>query len=101
MVDHTAPTQNYFVGIDGSQASEDAFQVVFNGLRRSHDHITAGHVHDTRKDFLPWNMKPNYIREVYTCKLMMLGDKGCYSQRDFIGGGDIDTKSELMDLATE
>jgi hypothetical protein len=25
MVEHTAPVQNYFVGIDGSEASEDAF----------------------------------------------------------------------------
>jgi hypothetical protein len=101
MVESTEPTsvQNYFIGIDGSDASEDCFQVVMNGLRRPCDKITAAHVHDSRKDFLPYNMKPNYIREVYSCKLMILGDKGAYAAREFVGGGEATTKSELMSLA--
>ena len=105
MVDTTnkyeGAVQNYFVGIDGSSASEDAFQVVMNGLRRPQDKITAAHVHDSRKDFLPYNMKPNYIREVYTCKLMVLGDKGQYAAKEFVGGGEDTTKSKLMELAEE
>jgi len=72
-----------------------------NGLRRPCDTVTAAHVHDCRKDFLPYNMKPHYIREVYTCKLMILGDKGHYAASEFTGGGDTNTKSEVMKLAVE
>lgn len=97
-----APTcQNYFIGIDGSDASEDAFQVVMNGLRRNDDKITAAHVHDSRKDFLPWNMKPHYIREVYSCKLMILGEKGTFASKEFVGGAETTTKSALAELAEE
>ena len=63
--------------------------------------MTVGHVHDTRKDFLAWNHKPQHIREVYSCKLMMLGDKGSYVTKEFEGGGETDTKTELNTLATE
>ena len=103
MVDKTqyAKEQNYFIGVDGSAASEDCFQVVMNGLRRDCDKLTVGHVHDTRKDFLPWNQKPNYIREVYTTKVVMLGEQGHYSAKEFMGGGEEDTKSVLVDLAKE
>jgi hypothetical protein len=58
-------------------------------------------VHDSRKDYLPYNMKPHYIREVYSCKLMILGDKGVYASRDFIGGGEETTKTELMSLGED
>ena len=68
-----ANAQTYFVGVDGSDASEDAYQVVMRGLRRKTDKMIVGHVHDQRKDFLPFNMKPNYIREVYSCKLLKIG----------------------------
>jgi len=68
-----ANAQTYFVGVDGSDASEDAYQVVMRGLRRKTDKMVVGHVHDQRKDFLPFNMKPNYIREVYSCKLLKIG----------------------------
>ena len=46
-------------------------------------------------------MKPNYISEVYTCKLMILGDKGQFAARSFTGGGEETTKTQLMDLARE
>ena len=63
--------------------------------------MIAAHVHDSRKDFLPYNMKPHYIREVYSCKLMTLGDKGVFASKEFVGGGEVTTKSELMALSTE
>ena len=46
-------------------------------------------------------MKPNYISEVYSCKLMILGDKGQFASRSFVGGGEETTKSQLMSLAQE
>lgn len=47
-----------------------------NGLRRKEDTLIAANIHDSRKDFLPFNLKPGYIREIYKCKLMVLGEKG-------------------------
>ena len=92
--------QTYFVGVDGSDASEDAFQVVLNGLRRKEDTLIAANVHDARKDFLPYNLEPAYIREVYSCKVMTLGEKGKYVSAAFEGGSEEKTtKSELWDLA--
>ena len=99
MVERTESVQNYFVGIDGSNESEDAFEVVISGLRRPQDKITAAHVHDTRKSELPYNMKPHYIKEVFSCKLMVLGDKGSYASDSFEGGKEVTTKSCLMALA--
>ena len=46
-------------------------------------------------------MKPNYISEVYSCKLMILGDKGQFASRSFVGGGEETTKTQLMSLAQE
>ena len=92
--------QKYFVGVDGSDASEDAFQVVLNGLRRKEDTLIAANIHDSRKDFLPYNLKPTYIREVYSCKVMTLGEKGKYVSAAFEGGSEEKTtKTELWDLA--
>ena len=94
--------QSYFVGVDGSDASEDAFQVIMNGLRRKEDKLTVANIHDSRKDFLPFNLKPNYIREIYKCKLMVIGDKGKFVSKEFTGGSeDKTTKTELWNLAME
>jgi hypothetical protein len=57
-----------------------------NGLRRKEDTIIVGNIHDSRKDFLPFNLKPNYIREIYSCKLMVLGERGKFVAREFSGG---------------
>ena len=82
----TTQNQRYFVGVDGSDASEDAFQVVMNGLRRKEDCLIVANVHDSRKEWLPFNLKPKYIREIYKCKLMVLGEeKGQYVSREFSG----------------
>jgi hypothetical protein len=69
------------------------------GLRRKQDKLTVGHVHDQRKDFLPFNMKPNYIREIYSCKLLKIGSAGSYTSAEFQGGGEETTKSMLWGLA--
>ena len=67
-----ATAQNWFVAIDGSEASEEAFQVTYRGLYRSDkDHITIGHITDRRKEYLPFNLKPEYLSETYTSKIAL------------------------------
>lgn len=91
------------MGVDGSDASEVAFQTVLNGLRRPEDSIVVGNIHDTRKDFLPYNLKPTYIRETYTCKLLTLGDKGVFASRQFTPAPEDGktTKTELWSMAED
>jgi len=50
--------QNFFVAVDGSDASDLAFQVVYRDIiREDIDTLVIGHVSDKKKDYLPWNMK--------------------------------------------
>ena len=74
-----------------------------NGLRRKEDTLICGNIHDSRKDFLPYNLKPTYIREIYSCKLLQLGNKGLFVGREFQGQNEDGktTKSELWDMASE
>lgn len=48
---------------------------------------------------MQFNYKPNYIREVYSCKLLKIGQYGHYSSVEFTGGGEETTKSMLWGLA--
>lgn len=70
------------------------------GLLKKPDHLIVGNIHDSRKDFLPFNLKPNYIKEVYSCKLLKLGNNGRFVSREFHGGQeDKTTKTEIWDMA--
>ena len=58
--------QTYFVGTDGSQASHDAFNVVLHGLIRERvDELVVGHVSNAAKEYLPYNMQSDWIKETY------------------------------------
>ena len=41
-----------------------------------------GHITDRSKDYLPWNMKPNYVKDIYEAKVMPMGQRGRYSARE-------------------
>ena len=67
---------HYMVAVDGSQASDLAFQVVIKGLLRESDKITVAHVFSKKKDYLPFEMQPNTIKELYTAALISYGSRG-------------------------
>ena len=69
--------QTLFVAVDGSEASEVAYQCAYRDiLREDRDHLVVGHISDKKKDYLPWNMKSHYIQDQYEGKLMAIGHKG-------------------------
>ena len=75
--------QTFFVATDGSDASELAFQVCAKDMMREDiDHIVVGHISDKKKDYLPWNMKPQYVNDIYEAKVMPFGKHGRYAHRE-------------------
>jgi len=41
-----------------------AFNIVLKDMMREDiDHLVVGHVSDKKKDYLPWNMRSNFIAD--------------------------------------
>lgn len=93
-------SQVFFVAIDGSQASEDAFQVVRHGLWRDHkDQLVVGHIRNNKKSYLPYNLRPDYLKELYGSKIISIHkDWARYVAADV---GEKTTKEALWELANE
>lgn len=73
----------YFVGVDGSIAASEAFEVAKRGLMREEcDKIIVGHVQNKSKEYLPFNLKPQYIKDVYESKIIELGHKAFYVSQE-------------------
>jgi len=90
--------QTFFVGTDGSDASDMGFNVVMKDmLREDIDHLVVGHISDKKKDYLPWNMRSNFVADAMEAKLMPIGQKGRYCHREKDEGKT--TKEMLWDLA--
>lgn len=90
--------QTFFVGVDGSEASDMAFNVVFRDMiREDQDHMVVGHITDKKKDYLPWNMKPQFVADHFEAKLLALGSKGRYAAREIETGKT--SKEMLWELA--
>jgi len=97
-----AAAQTWFVATDGSEASEDAFQVAYKGLyRKDKDHIVVGHISDRRKDYLPYNLRPDYLSEIYLSKIALAWaeKKGEYAHSEVDPSKS--TKECVWDLAQE
>lgn len=80
--------QTFFVATDGSDASELAFNVVAKDMFREDcgDNIVVGHISDKKKDYLPWNMKPNFVADQYEAKVLPFGKQGRYCSRELESG---------------
>jgi hypothetical protein len=61
--------------IDGSDASHDAY-VLAKNLMKEGDHIIVGHVFNPDKDYLPFNLQPEYIRKTYEPEIVGFGKHG-------------------------
>ncbi len=46
------------------------------------DQVVVAHISDKRKDYLPWNMKPNFVADVYEAKILELGHAARYCTRE-------------------
>jgi hypothetical protein len=60
----------YFVGVDGSDMAHEAFCLALYNLIHGSDHINVAHVFNKAKTYLPFNMKPENIRQYYEALLI-------------------------------
>lgn len=61
---------NYMVAVDGSEASELAFNIAMKGLfRPTQDQFNVCTITDGKKDYLPFIYKPEYIEEKFQAKI--------------------------------
>lgn len=61
---------SYFIGVDGSEQSDLAFDVVMHGLFRStKDTFNVCHITDSKKDYLPFCHTPEYLEAKYQGKI--------------------------------
>ena len=68
-------------------------------IRMDLDDLTVGHITDKNKDYLPWNMKPSHVQDIYEAKVMPLGERGHYHARE---KDDSKTSKEMVwELAEE
>lgn len=66
-------THNYFVAVDGSEASHFAYEVVTQSLMQCSDSIVVGHVYKREKTYLPFNMQPENIKQTYESLILGYG----------------------------
>lgn len=80
----------FMIAVDGSDASEIAYQLVAKDLFKDknddegvEDHIVIGTVTDKKKDnYLPYNMKSNYLSDCYRAKLIQFGTHGSFVSQE-------------------
>ena len=80
MVENVAriDSQNYLVGVDGSEASELAFKIAMKCLfKPAHkDKFNVATITDKKKDYLPVQYKPDFIEEKYQAKIYANAQSG-------------------------
>lgn len=69
-------------------------------MYREHvDKVVVGHITDHSKTYLSWNMKPEYVRDIYESKVLPLGKNGSYVS---VEKNEAKTSKEMLwELATE
>ena len=70
-------SQNYMVAVDGGEASELAFAIAMKALfRPEKDMFNVCTITDGKKDYLPFQYKPEYIEEKYQAKIYANAQSG-------------------------
>ena len=65
------------VAVDGSDASELAFSIAMKALfRPEQDNFNVCTITNNSKDYLPWNMRGDYIAEKYQAKIWANAQSG-------------------------
>jgi len=55
--------------VDGSDMGHQAFELIELNFFRKQDNLIVSHVFNKGKSYLPLNMKPEYVRQVYDAEL--------------------------------
>ena len=95
------------VAVDGSDQSEIAFQYVYRDMMKNdkvdveegvQDTLVCGSItHKQKESYLPYNMKSQYLTDLYDAKVLPLGTHGrcAFAEVDTAKG----TKECLWELA--
>jgi hypothetical protein len=59
---NTVSPTKWFVAVDGSDSSHNAFLLTLNNLKKETDIFTVAHVFNKSKTYLPFNMKADHVR---------------------------------------
>ena len=87
------------VCVDGSEISQDAFNIVFRQLMKDDDHITVSHVFSNSKDdYLSYKYKPENIKQDYEAELIATSKSKWSMVWEHLDKG-LSTKEHLMKIA--
>ena len=88
------------VAVDGSEASELAFSVAMRALfRPGKDVFNVCTITNTKKDYLPFHLRPEYIEEKYQSKIYANAQSGYAKFLKKEIEQDKTTKETLFELA--
>ena len=86
------------IAVDGSESSHNAYEVVTKSLfTHASDYLTVAHVYNKTKNYLPFNMQPENIRQTYESLIVGYGSKAklLWEEND----PRLTTKEHVLDLA--
>lgn len=94
------------MAVDGSEASDSAFEYVSRDIMKTKrdfkegdehpnlDKLVVGTITDQKKEsYLPFNMKAQYLTESYEAKILTLGHYGRFASREV---SDVMTTKECL-----
>jgi len=56
--------QTFFCAIDGSTAANLSLDLVMRDMMREKlDHLVIGHIYNSNKKYLPFNLRSNYLED--------------------------------------
>ena len=119
MVEQTQPQKptTFFVAVDGSDASDDAFSYCRKDIMKTKrdypegqaflhpelypcDDLVVGTIANHKKEsYLPYNMKADYLQERYEAKVVEIGKHGRFASREFNEEEKKTTKELIWELA--
>ena len=70
----------FFVATDGSEASNDCFDITVDGLMKKGDTVKVGHIHNPAKDYLPKTFTLEAIKARYEGLLTRYPNADFYSE---------------------
>ena len=91
---------NYLIAIDGSEASQMAYDVITSSILNTggrKDFLTVGHVFNKAKTYLPFNMQAETIRQTYEALITGYGSHAFLMWEEL--NHAFTTKEQVTDMA--
>lgn len=83
--------------MDGSAASQLAFQVVLESFLHAADRVTVAHIYNHEKTYLPYDQKPDILRKNYEMQTLTMGSQASLWWEE--ADSKLSTKEHMLVLA--